>query len=555
MIWKILTSVRLAVILGFLILLGSVAGTLLDQEKARITVYGSWWFLTLLGMFSVNLIACSIKRVRYLKALTLGSLISHIGVLTILAGAGISSILSIEGYIVLQKGRLYDSMEDRKGIVNKLPFSVELDEFKLDLYPPQLWVYNLVTNKVEKHVVSNNSTIKVNNDKYTVETIKTFSNYKKDSYINENLSGTKTKTAAIRINAQSNSHKVVNPSWLFGHDTPTNTMIIQDNTRIKYLGCFSKKPSFIGSDNKFLLVIAKDEQNVDVGTINAVVGTNYTTPFSHMLKVEEVTQNFAMRGEKRDDISPDNPAAKVIISGPVGNESRWVFSRYPDFESMHDITYKNISLRYISREDFLSTTAVVYSLSYKDSSTKHYVYFPSTGNHNEINIGDEIKIPNLECSLIFEKFVKDAVVEEKETDLGGSFDNPAAKILVKWNSGEELAHVGSGGWTTPVNNEIALMYGYSEGYEGDIKSFNSTVSIYDNVRKTVTHTVALNNPLVYNGYRIYQNAFRPEDSYEWIPSVRIVKDPGIPIVYSGFIIAIVGLMYAAYIRPFIRRQT
>jgi cytochrome c biogenesis protein len=80
--WHILTSVRLAISLFILLAITSIIGTLIPQgeslhlylEKygpsmfqvikvARLhDMYNSWWFIALLLLFAVNLVACTINR-------------------------------------------------------------------------------------------------------------------------------------------------------------------------------------------------------------------------------------------------------------------------------------------------------------------------------------------------------------------------------------------------------------------------------------------------------------------------------------------------------------
>ncbi|MDH4331594.1 MAG: cytochrome c biogenesis protein ResB [Desulfobulbaceae bacterium] len=81
-IWRFFASVRLALITLFLLALTSIIGTLIPQGKppafyiqeyglnlARFFLtlniphmYSSWWFIALLGLFSNNLIVCTIER-------------------------------------------------------------------------------------------------------------------------------------------------------------------------------------------------------------------------------------------------------------------------------------------------------------------------------------------------------------------------------------------------------------------------------------------------------------------------------------------------------------
>ncbi|HHD64463.1 MAG TPA: cytochrome c biogenesis protein ResB [Desulfobulbaceae bacterium] len=82
-IWTLFTSVKLALFLLFILAATSILGTIVQQNQpaARYVqeygenmanilqmfditdMYNSWWFLSLLGIFSLNLIVCSLERI------------------------------------------------------------------------------------------------------------------------------------------------------------------------------------------------------------------------------------------------------------------------------------------------------------------------------------------------------------------------------------------------------------------------------------------------------------------------------------------------------------
>jgi len=82
---------------------------------------------------------------------------------------------------------------------------------------------------------------------------------------------------------------------------------------------------------------------------------------------------------------------------------------------------------------------------------------------------------------------------------------------------------------------------------GPIKSFKSTVQLSDG-----EHTLEVNRPLKFMGYTFYQSGYNPNDlSYT---SFQVVKDPGIPVVYTGFSLMIVGLSIVFYLNPWLNER-
>lgn len=119
--WKIavrrllqgLASLRLAV--GLLVLLGSVLflATLLEvvrgREYAQWYVYGSGWFLALLGLLAANVAAAMAVRWPWQRRQA-GFLIAHLGLLVLLAGAMQTLLGGVEGQLILAEGQSADSI-------------------------------------------------------------------------------------------------------------------------------------------------------------------------------------------------------------------------------------------------------------------------------------------------------------------------------------------------------------------------------------------------------------------------------------------------------------
>jgi cytochrome c biogenesis protein len=80
--WEFFASVKLALFSFFTLAFASIVGTIIPQNESPVVyiqkygettaeifrllnipdMYNSWWFVCLLGLFSINLIVCSIER-------------------------------------------------------------------------------------------------------------------------------------------------------------------------------------------------------------------------------------------------------------------------------------------------------------------------------------------------------------------------------------------------------------------------------------------------------------------------------------------------------------
>ncbi len=137
-----LASLKLAVVLLVVLLVGLSAGTILESRTDAATagqlVYYSWWFLGLQGLFAVN-VACSIANLFPWGRKRIGFVMTHASLLLIFAGAALTYFGKVEGQLGLWEGEsgAVAVERDPQGKVvaqHELPFSVKLDDFVLETY-------------------------------------------------------------------------------------------------------------------------------------------------------------------------------------------------------------------------------------------------------------------------------------------------------------------------------------------------------------------------------------------------------------------------------------
>ena len=138
-----LASLRLAVILLVLLLVGLSAGTIVESrdgvEAAARLVYYAPWFLVLQGVFAIN-VGMALADLFPWGKKRVGFVVLHASLLVIFAGAAITYFFKVEGQLGMWEGesnaRIVDV--DRSGKLvaqHDLPFSVKLDDFVLETYP------------------------------------------------------------------------------------------------------------------------------------------------------------------------------------------------------------------------------------------------------------------------------------------------------------------------------------------------------------------------------------------------------------------------------------
>jgi cytochrome c biogenesis protein ResB len=86
-----------------------------------------------------------------------------------------------------------------------------------------------------------------------------------------------------------------------------------------------------------------------------------------------------------------------------------------------------------------------------------------------------------------------------------------------------------------------------ENKHGEPKAYRSKVSVLEDNQVVKQATIAVNAPFSYGGYEFYQADYHKENlKYS---GLRVVRDPGLGVVYAGMIMAALGVCFVFYVRP------
>jgi cytochrome c biogenesis protein len=163
---NILSSVRLTIPLLILLAALSIIGTVIPQNATEqqylqqysketyyilkgfglLNMYHSWWFIGVLILLAINLIACSLKRlpgvwrqVRKTRSnyARLGTYLTHLSILLILVGGLIGALWGFKGYVEIREGEAVEAfvLNGPQQTVRPLGFQVRCDAFRVDFYP------------------------------------------------------------------------------------------------------------------------------------------------------------------------------------------------------------------------------------------------------------------------------------------------------------------------------------------------------------------------------------------------------------------------------------
>ncbi len=106
-LFRFFASLQLAMLLLTVLTLASIIGTLaesrFDAKVARAYIYGAAWFNVWLLLLIVNLVCSAFSRWPWKKH-HFGFLITHLGIIALIAGAYIGRVSGVEGTMTLSKG-------------------------------------------------------------------------------------------------------------------------------------------------------------------------------------------------------------------------------------------------------------------------------------------------------------------------------------------------------------------------------------------------------------------------------------------------------------------
>ncbi len=585
-IWEILCSVRLAVIIIIILAVSCVLGTVILQQKSPeeyigrygaglakffsaiqfTDIFHSYWFSFLLVLLCVNLGCCTVKRWRN-TLLMVGFLVTHISIILILVGCVVDLLTGVKGGVNIYEGKSVDyyltSPDYEK---HPLGFKVFCDDFMIERHPPKYKLITYVKDKDKQKAVPAKvgKKISVPGSNYAV-TVKDFIADAEVQHEPINVSDEpKNPALYIQLSAKGN---VTAEGWLLAKDRNWYNDTQRD-LKIDYVWAdnadqHDKLANAVGKNTKPKLDITIEGKNivksipVEKGNKVSIDGTDY------VIEIKEFALDYSKRLVPLSEQEPNNPAVMIEISGPQGKDSRWSFSKYPDYQDKsHQVIYKDIKLLCTVPENFSDAKRRVRIVQDKSGKkTITYIKGENIISTNDWELDKSYDISDSELEIRILKYFPSHSLKKRVVQRVGGHEghnhgpgehagNPAVLIEMEGPRGKVAEWVFA--HTPPhwyPDNNFAVLYEKS-GME--IKDYKSILRVVENGKTMVTKTIEVNNSLKYKGFVFYQSSYDPEG--ERYTGLQVTKNPGIIVVYTGFILLCLGIVFIFYIKPFLRRK-
>ncbi len=132
-------------------------------------------------------------------------------------------------------------------------------------------------------------------------------------------------------------------------------------------------------------------------------------------------------------------------------------------------------------------------------------------------------------------------------------DNPAIQVQLKNNRSGQISTFWVFARFPDMHQKTDPNFKFTYQWVGRRpKDFISKVTILKRGKEMISSDVRVNKPLHFDGYTFFQFSYDPE-ALGW-SEIQIVKDPGVSVVYAGFVLLILGLVTIFYVNPLSRRR-
>jgi hypothetical protein len=507
--------------------------------------YHSVWFTGLVLLLNLNILICTLNHLP-IKKKKIGFFLIHLSILVVVIGGSISAFFGVKGYLNLHEGDVvsefqltqYNQLLDQK---RNMGFQLRLDKFEVDHYDPDYRVYVYTRPDSKDKFGMPHSLKTTENAEYpikkahgTLKILKFFPDYA----VREVAKPADTGPAAVKVML----HKGEHSQEAFFFDTAGDDRFLLPNQQgmIVFKWDMPKNPSAAVSEQKLLTATFPDGTH---RLIPVQEGKTYPFTADSTVKIGRFIPSFSIDQKSKQIVSagssPDNPAIELIFSDKKTGKTttQWAFANFPDFT--HGKTLPgNATIRFTFVPTLKGKPIYIISANGRYEKTENGKTFEKGKlENNRLTVGN----------LIFEfsDFMPHAEKSKEELNRSDNPNNPVARIQWIQNGQKETRDLAASDKTATFmdNGRVALLL---RNKDDTPKAYRSYVSVLKDGKVVLKKKVQVNSPLAYGGYYFYQSNYNPKDpTYS---GISVVRDPGVYIVFLGFLLLTIGGILRFYFK-------
>lgn len=575
-LFDFLASIKLAVIvilgLAVILAIATFIEAQYDSKTARYLVYGSPFFIAILGLLGVNVTFSALKRFPWKKD-QLGFLMTHAGIVVILTGSFISHIWGIDGSMAIAEGDASNLV-----IMDRQMLFVEFDGGAIETFPVEFrWSPPKPGHEFTK-VLPDNFRIAV------------------DSYLHraaahENITNTgDTENPAIKVALLSS--KANADGWLFADEAGRNLLSLgplrvrfERAANLQQLNRFLHPGETVGGGElgQLHLKFPEGERKIDVsGNIDLPIklpDLPYTVTITRYLPYAAVDGKKLVNKSKE----PVNPCVELTVKwrnkqGNEEEEKHIVFARFPEFPTLFGKQNAGSNLKVYY--EFIPPAAsngkqLLFIIDFKNQL--HYRLWDGKKKiqTGEAKLGNEVETGWMDLKFSIKEFYQKAKSKLEYLPAPkrkGMTEQPPAIHLIAEGEKEKIGFWLLHGESQTLNldgKKVSIAYGNATiplPFTIQLEKFtvgrdpgtNNPASFTSNVildqsgvflhKKT---SIYMNNPLKWGGYTFYQSSYQEIPGQPTVSILSVGKDPGRSVKYAGSILLIAGIIIMYFFKKFL----
>lgn len=561
-------------VLLILLLVAMACATVVESthgtERALAEFYTSWWFEALLVLLGINVLAAVLLRYPFSKR-QIGFVMTHAGILITLGGALVTQGFGVDGRVGLAEGETTERFtvrQDTLTVVNRA------DEARatVDLAGRAFGGLKLVDRPRTPVLSLGDLSIEV--ERYLPDGV----------WSKRVTDDNPSPRPAVEVSLSPTG--LDDPEWILaGQTAALGTMevafrLVSDEEELRLA---SGRPNAGPADRSASKGTLRIEYRGSTFELALEDCLDQAAPLGETGYTVRVLRYLphAVVGDGRKLVSasdrPVNPAVEVELVGPAGSEERLAFARFPHFHSMHDKKQNpELKLTFIAGQEPAPETSVEV-LSGPDGKLLAR-FSPQDGEVvvHGLTIGAPVETPwpgwKLGVLRRFGYARVDWSVEPVESIRKARVPAVLLKLQTPEYGGEMWVQkfrprtvtvegtryeVSYSDKSVPLGFALTLnrfRIGHYPG-TGRPRSFESHVTILDpDTGRDQDRVISMNNPTKHAAYTLFQSSYS-EAGGQMVSYLSVSRDPGLPIVFTGYIVTMAGMVVVLATRMIERRRT
>ncbi len=566
-------SLWFAAVLLVLLLVGMACATVYESiystERALSVYYRSSWSVALLWLIAVNVFAAMVVRFPFNKR-QIGFVLTHSSILLVFAGALITRYYAEDGQIPVYEGETTTEFilrdRDTLTLVNRLT----REKFAVDLDAPGFGGLRVVERpaiapleteglkiEVERYVPDTEMAERIQNDnpfpRPALEVSVSATGTDPPQWVFPNKRAT---IASIPVSLR----VVATAEELAQLLDTTKTAAAGDKGRVKieYKGQVVERP--VAECEALPVAIGDTGMSFRVLRYmpHASVGSNN--------KITSISNE------------PSNPAIEVEVAGPDGTATKLAFARFPDYASMHSgQQLADLKVTHIFEATGAPPPATPLEFVRGPGGDLYLRFMDGRGGlvAKPVSVGQPTDTPWGEQKVTVHQSFDHARLEQSLRPIEEPRKERVPGMLVKVTTADstetiwlqkyrstpltvdgkayELAYSSK---VMPLGFSLTLdsfHVGYYPGTQRP-RSFESHITISDPAAgRKMSRIVSMNNPGKYGKYTLFQSSWS-ERGGRTMSVLSVAHDPGLKVVFAGYILMIGGMLTVFTTRVRQKRQ-